>query len=105
MKNKNLTGDCARTSELAQEFLHITAYLANFEPVMKLSGDQKRLVKFFAVYIPCSAVIYPILRWLLKGSFSWEETLLTVLAMVLGGMLVAVLYVAGSSVPKKDGHK
>jgi hypothetical protein len=64
VKNKNLTGDCDSTSELAQEFLHITAYLANFEPVMKLSGDQKRLVKFFAV-----------------------------------------LYVAGSSVPKKDGHK
>ena len=72
---------------------------------MKLSYDQKRLVKFFAVYIPGTVVIYPVLRWLLKGSFSWEETLLTVLAMVLGGMLTAVLLVAGSSVPKKDGHK
>lgn len=72
---------------------------------MKLTADQKRLVKIFAVYIPGSAVIYPILRWLLKGSFSWEETLITVLAVVLGGMLTAVLFIAGSSVPKKDGHK
>ena len=69
---------------------------------MQLSDDQKRLVKFFAVYIPGSAVIYPILRWLLKGSFSWEETLIAILAIVLGGMLTAVLYIAGSNVPKKS---
>lgn len=72
---------------------------------MKLTADQKRLVKIFTVYILGSAVIYPVLRWLLKGSFSWEETLITVLAVVLGGMLMAVLFIAGSSVPKKDGHK
>ena len=69
---------------------------------MQLSDDQKRLVKFFAVYIPGSAVVYPILRWLLKGSFSWEETLIAILAIVLAGMLTAVLYIAGSNVPKKS---
>ena len=42
---------------------------------MKLSYDQKRLVKISAVYILGSAVIYPVLHWLLKGSFSWEEGL------------------------------
>ena len=69
---------------------------------MKLSYDQKRLVKISAVYILGSAVIYPVLHWLLKGSFSWEETLITILAVALGGMLTAVLLVAGSHVPKSS---
>ena len=69
---------------------------------MKLSYDQKRLVKIFAVYIPGSAVIYPVLHWLLRGSFSWEETLIAVLAIALGGMLTAVLFIAGSHVPKNS---
>ena len=67
---------------------------------MKLSYDQKRLVKIMAVYILGATVVYPVLHWLLTGSFSLEETFITILAIVLGGMLTAVLFVAGSHVPK-----
>jgi len=69
---------------------------------MILSDDQKKLVKIFALYILGAAVVYPALHWMLKGTFSWEETFITVLSVVLVGMLMAVLYIAGSSVPKKD---
>lgn len=72
---------------------------------MKLSDDQKKLVKFFAVYILSFAVIYPVLRGLLKGGFSWQETLLSAFAVVLAGMLVAVLYVTGSHIPKGPDNK
>ncbi len=67
---------------------------------MALSKDQKKLIKFFAIYTPVMILAYA-LFCLIKGSFDWTRILGYACGTLVVGILMAIFYVLGSHQPKK----
>ena len=69
---------------------------------MKLSKDQKRIIKLLAMYTGLFIVICPVMTLVAGRPWTWSDVFMFAgIAVALFG-LVGVLYVLGSSIPKKD---
>ena len=68
---------------------------------MKLSKDQKRLIKLQALYTGIFIVVYPLMTSVAGKPWNWGEFCLFagIAAVVFG--LVGFLFVLGSNVPEK----
>ena len=68
---------------------------------MKLSKDQKRLIKSVAMYTGIFIVVFPLMTLVAGRSWTWGEFFIFAgVAVVIFG-LVGLLYVLGSHVPEK----
>ena len=68
---------------------------------MKLSKDQKRLIKLVAMYTGIFIVVFPLMTLVAGRTWTWGDFFIFAgVAIVIYG-LVGFLYVLGSSVPKK----
>ena len=68
---------------------------------MKLSKDQKRLIKLQAINSGIFIVLYPLAMLLAGKTMTWGQFFLFVgIAVVIFG-LVGFMYVLGSQVPEK----
>ena len=69
---------------------------------MKLSKEQKRLIKSVALYTGIFIVVYPLMTSIAGKPWTWYDILIfAVIAIVIFGV-VGFLYVLGSKSPKKD---
>ena len=69
---------------------------------MKLSGDQKKIMKALAIYVPLYIVALQLSQWIRERSICWEDVLISVLTAVVLGVVFFLLFVVGSHVPTKD---
>ena len=72
---------------------------------MKLSNDQKKILKAIAIYTPVYIVALLLTQWIRHRSFSWEDLLVSVLTAVVLGLLLTLFFVVGAHVPTKDDDK
>ena len=72
--------------------------------IMKLSKDQKRLIKLQALYTGIFIVVYPLMTTVAGKPWTWGGFFLFAGISIVVFGLVGFLFVLGSSVPeKKDG--
>ena len=69
---------------------------------MKLSNDQKKFLKFIPVYAVGYTVLSPLLRWLFSKSIQWQDFLNAAIVAVCVSVVVGLLFVVGSHIPKKN---
>ena len=72
---------------------------------MKLSKDQKRLIKSIAISTGIFIVVYPLVTSIAGKPWTWYDILIFAgIAIVVFG-IVGFLYVLGSHVPEKKDDK
>ncbi len=69
---------------------------------MKLSSDQKRLIKFFAMFTGIYIVVFPLMTLLAGRDWTWGDYFQFAGITILINGLMGVIYVLGSKIPKKD---
>ena len=69
---------------------------------MKLSNDQKKIMKGIAIYTPLYIVALLLSHWIRDRTVAWEDLWLSVLVAVVIGLLMLLFFVVGSHVPTKD---
>ena len=67
---------------------------------MNRSKDQKKLIKFCAIYTPVMILAYAVFS-LIKGSFDWTGILGYTCGTLVAGIIMAIFYVLGSHQPKQ----
>lgn len=67
---------------------------------MRLSSDQKRMVKTGLAMLIVLVFMYPLVDWIWKGAFSWDAVLTGLLSAVITGLLFTLLII-GSHTPEK----
>jgi hypothetical protein len=68
---------------------------------MKLSKDQKRLIKLIAMYTGLFIVVFPLMTLVAGRTWTWGDFFIFAgVAIVIYG-LTGFLYVLGSRIPKK----
>ena len=68
---------------------------------MKLSKDQKRLIKAVALYTGIFIVVYPLMTLVAGRDWTWGEFFIFAGIAVIVFGLVGAVYVLGSKIPKK----
>ena len=68
---------------------------------MKLSKDQKRLIKIVALYTGIFIVVYPLVTRVAGTSWTWGDFFIFAGISILVMVLVGFLFVLGSTIPKK----
>ena len=69
---------------------------------MKLSNDQKRIIKSLAMYTGIFIVVYPLMTLVAGKHWTWSDYFIFAGIAILVYGLVGLLYVLGSKIPKKD---
>ena len=69
---------------------------------MKLSNDQKRIIKSIAMYTGIFIVVYPLMTLVAGKQWTWGDFFLFAGIAVLVFGLVGFIFVLGSKIPKKD---
>ena len=69
---------------------------------MKLSSDQKRLIKSFALFTGIYIVIFPLMTSVAGRDWTWGDFFLFAGITILLYGLIGFFYVLGSKIPKKD---
>ena len=69
---------------------------------MKLSSDQKRLVKLFSLYTGIYIVVFPLMTLVAGRHWTWGDFFLFAGITSLVQGLLGCIYVLGSKIPKKD---
>ena len=69
---------------------------------MKLSNDQKRIIKSIAMYTGIFIVVYPLMTLVAGKQWTWGDFFLFAEIAVLVFGLVGFIFVLGSKIPKKD---
>ena len=69
---------------------------------MKLSNDQKRIIKSLAMYTGIFIVIYPLMTLVAGRHWTWGDYFIFAGIAILVYGLVGLLYVLGSKIPKKE---
>ena len=72
---------------------------------MKLSKDQKRLIKSIALYTGIFIVVYPLVTSIAGKPWTWYDILIFAGISIAVFGIVAFLYVLGSHVPEKKGDE
>ena len=68
---------------------------------MKLSDDQKRLIRSVAIYTGIFIVVYPLITSIAGTPWTWCDFFIFAGISILVMVLVGFLFVLGSTVPKK----
>ena len=72
---------------------------------MKLSKDQKRIIRSFIVYFIGYLVFYPLFLLLFGKPVDWGDYFIFAGAMAVVGALMCAFFVIGSRIPpKNDDH-
>ena len=69
---------------------------------MKLSNDQKRIIKSIAMYTGIFIVVFPLMTLVAGRHWTWGDFFIFAGIAILIYGLVGFIYVLGSKVPKKD---
>ena len=69
---------------------------------MKLSNDQKRIIKSIAMYTGIFIVVYPLMTLVAGKQWTWGDFFLFAGIAVLVFGLVGFIFVLGSKIPKID---
>ena len=69
---------------------------------MKLNNDQKRLIKSIALFTGIFIVVNPLMTLAVGRHWTWGDFFLFSGVAILVFGLVCLLYVLGSTIPKKD---
>ena len=72
---------------------------------MKLSKDQKRLIRSIALYTGIFIVVYPLVTSIAGKPWTWCDFFIFAGVSIVVFGIVAFLYVLGSHVPEKNGDK
>lgn len=67
---------------------------------MKLSDDQKKLVRSIAI-MPICYIAYTIVYHLIKGNADWTEILWVSVGVIITAIVIGIFFILGSSIPKK----
>lgn len=67
---------------------------------MKLSKDQKKMAKYFAIS-PFIYIAYTVVYHLIKGDVNWMDILWMLLVFIAVNVLLCVFYLLGSKTPEK----
>ena len=67
---------------------------------MKLSDDQRKVVKSISLYTLASAIVFP-LSHLVKGNFDWKDTLCYDAIIIAVGLAIGLFFIIGMKMPKK----
>ena len=67
---------------------------------MKLSNDQKKIAKSLALY-PIIYIATTIIYHAIKGDVDWTEICLVSVAVIVTSIVIGILFILGSSIPKK----
>ena len=68
---------------------------------LKMTEDFRKLLRGIVIYMITSIVVYPVFH-LIKGNFSWEDTLLYTGLQIVIALLFGVLFYFGFQVPEKN---
>ena len=69
---------------------------------MKLSKDQKKMLKGIALYIPTYIVGYLLFGWIFGRAASWSDVLMLVCTGVIIAAIFAVFTIFGARIPTRD---
>ena len=69
---------------------------------MKLDKEQKRVMKGLWPGILVYILGYPIISWILGKLDSWTDFFLYIAGAVVVAIVIILLYLLGSKIPKKD---
>ena len=69
---------------------------------MKLSNDQKRIIKSIAMYTGIFIVVFPLMTLVAGRHWTWGDFFIFAGIAILIYGLVGFIYVLGSKVPKKN---
>lgn len=69
---------------------------------MKLSSDQKRLIKSFALFTGIYIVVIPLMTSVAGRDWTWSDFFLFAGITILLYGLIGFFFVLGSKIPKKD---
>lgn len=67
---------------------------------MKLSNDQKKILRAFMIY-PICYIPVTILYHMVKGNIDWSDILWQSLSVIVVSMIVAIFLIIGSKTPEK----
>jgi len=68
---------------------------------LKMMEDFKRASKGMIIYVITATVVFPIFH-LIKGDFSWGDTLINAGLNVAIGIVLGVFFFFGFQIPEKD---
>lgn len=68
---------------------------------LKMTEDFKKAARGLALYMITVIVVFPVYH-LIKGDFTWGDTLINAGLMVLIGLILGVFYFFGMQVPEKN---
>jgi hypothetical protein len=66
-----------------------------------LTEDFKKGAKSLALYMISAIVVFPVYH-LIKGDFTWGDTLINAGLMVLIGLVLGIFFFFGMQVPEKN---
>ena len=69
---------------------------------MKLTTDQKRLIKSFALFTGIYIVVFPLMTLIAGRHWTWGDFFQFAGITILLYGLIGFFYVIGSKIPKKD---
>ena len=69
---------------------------------MKLDKEQKKVLKAFWPSMIVLPFGYPLFMWIFDKLDSWKDALLMVVIGFLPIIILAIIYVFGSKIPKKN---
>ena len=72
---------------------------------MKLSNDQKRVLRFMCFYVPAYTILYPLLSCLFGKSLSWDAFLYSFTVSAIIGLLSLPFIFWGMKIPTTDENK
>ena len=69
---------------------------------MKLSTDQKRLIKSFALFTGIYIVVFPLMTLIAGRHWTWGDFFQFAGITILLNGVIGFFFVLGSKIPKKD---
>lgn len=67
---------------------------------MKLSDDQRKVVRSISLYTLASVIVFPLFH-LAKGNFDWKDTLCYDAIIIAVGIAIGLFFIIGMKTPKK----
>jgi ABC-type transport system involved in cytochrome bd biosynthesis fused ATPase/permease subunit len=88
-------------------FLCLSALLLTWRPWSKenklhLDSEQQRVAKALAPATLCYIIGYPLLMWAFGKLDSWKDALIYLGVGLIIAVILGVIYILGSKIPKKD---
>lgn len=69
----------------------------------KMTEDFKNAARGMIIYVITASVVFPVFH-LIKGDFTWGDTLINAGLMILVGLVLGVFFFFGMQVPEKNDN-